>query len=211
MKQKYWYLNMRIRVLFNILITFFISSCSNNELDFTEYIKYFDSDKNGLNKVIETGQFKLEFKYRSKEYMALKSLNTIELNSLSHIDSMVQNSENNVTIIMKVFTLDGKSSPLSQGINNESEYYNRVGYLNSDVKNDIFLVSGEDTIPCIIHHFERTYNMTNYLTLIFAFDKKNIKTNNPLDIHFGAKIFGIDNKKITFDKTDLNHIPKLVL
>ena len=77
------------------------------------------------------------------------------------------------------------------------------------MQNDLFLVRDQDTIPCSLYHFERTYNIAPYCTLLLGFDKK-FKKFSSYQILYVDRLFS--NKIITFNflKESFERIPKLI-
>lgn len=50
-----------------------------------------------------------------------------------------------------------------------SQYDERVKYFSFNMMEDIYIITGRDTIPCGLHHFERNFSIGNKITVMLAF------------------------------------------
>ncbi len=199
----------------SILITsifMFFSSCgfTKDKVSVEAYMKFVDDKVNGLVQTIEKDSFSLEVFYRPKEFVALSNAGYL-INDLNvfQIDSMLKNTEPLQYITINLGSINKKSEVLTTNITDMREFYSRLGYLNGAIKDDVYLISGNDTSRCIMHHFQRNFKMTYYNTLFFAFPEKEVKED--LRFVLNDRVFKMGSVEVTFSKRNLNNIPSISL
>lgn len=173
-----------------------------------DYIKYIENPKHGLNLTVSEGINEYQIQYKTPEYMIAKSE---EKNSLP--TDFVKKERKEFGDIeyftLKIKTNSGEQDILKEGVKSNDQFGGRVAYFSFYMQNDLFLVRDQDTIPCSLYHFERTYNIAPYCTLLLGFDKK-FKKFSSYQILYVDRLFS--NKIITFNflKESFERIPKLI-
>jgi len=113
--------------------------------------------------------------------------------------------------VLKIKKAKGGGDPLQDPENQNTDYYTRLKYFSEDIKNDLFLVADDDTIPCKIVHLERTYKLTPYTNLLLAFDseKESIKKTDKLTFVYDDHVLELG--KLTFDLStaELKNSPEI--
>jgi hypothetical protein len=98
---------------------------------------------------------------------------------------------------------------LKYALRSGSQYESRVTYLAFDIKNDIKLVDGNDTLECVMSHFERVYDIVPYATILLGFKDTGGNLMHEKTLVFHDKLFGKGIIKFTFLPADLQTIPQL--
>lgn len=73
-------------------------------------------------------------------------------------------------VLLKLQLLNTRSDILKFGVGSPEAHQARLNYYRAHFKDDIFLVSGADTIPCYDVHAERLYMDLPYMNFILAFN-----------------------------------------
>jgi hypothetical protein len=73
-------------------------------------------------------------------------------------------------VLLKLQLLHTRADILKFGIRSPEEHQARINYYRDHFKNEIFLVSGADTLPCYDVHAERLYMDLPYMNFILAFN-----------------------------------------
>lgn len=190
--------------------SFLLFACSGkSSLNPKEFIRWVESDENGLFgvKVIEGLEYKIH--YRPHEYITLKS--QLRDSSIS-ADSMRNQLGDLQYFTFQMKNLNGSNSPLKCGLSSETEYYDRIGYLSFGVQNDIKLIENGDTLNCVLAVFERNFNVAPTNTLSLAFEsKKPLELAVTKEFVFNDKVFGNGPIRIIIDKENIENIPELKL
>lgn len=198
--------NFIYRLLFFVLI---IASCGSGKTKSAgEFVKWCDDPGNGLVLKKELGQFSFTLCYTPSEYLAIKELSKgKELNQV-YMDSALKEYSDLQYFTLRLGSLHGGEF-LRQEITKEQDYFDRIYYYNSLVDKDIFLVEGNDTLKCVMHHFERTYSVAPYDNLLLAFEKG--KGNAPKKVVYDDHILGTGPVIITISEEAINNIPHISL
>lgn len=75
-------------------------------------------------------------------------------------------------VLLRLQLLHTRTDILKYGINSPEEHQQRLSYYRTHFKEDIFLVSDTDTIPCHDVHAERLYMDLPYMNFILTFNRR---------------------------------------
>lgn len=73
-------------------------------------------------------------------------------------------------VLLKLQLLHTRSDILKYGIHTPEEHQERLQYYRAQFKEDVYLVSGADTLPCYDLHAERLYMDLPYMNFILTFN-----------------------------------------
>ncbi len=155
------------------LIIFLLAIGCNKKLPSTQYVNWYKNSEENIN-MTKTEDFQYELRYISPEATAL-----IEFEG--DIDSLNKYKEDFKIFSnfnLKIFAKEKDKDVLKYKNNTENEYYERLQYFISYLNYDIKAIKySKDTVPCIFHHYERTYNITPFanISLSFETDIKSIE------------------------------------
>ncbi len=93
----------------------------------------------------------------------------IDFKALSDFDS---NNGGFNQIFLRIQLLNSGTDILKYGINTPAEHQSRLNYYRTEFKNDVFILSGKDTVPCYDLHAERLYMDIPYMNFILTFQHK---------------------------------------
>lgn len=85
-------------------------------------------------------------------------------------------------VLLKLQLLHTNTDILKYGIHTPEEHQQRLYYYRSHFKEDVFLMSGADTIPCYDVHAERMYMDLPYINFILTFGRR-LSQGDKLLIH----------------------------
>lgn len=111
---------------------------------------------------------------------------------------------------LKILLKDNEGELLKAGLNSREEYDRRVKYFSFGMQQDIRLVDGQDTLPCVMYHFERAYDVTPVCTLLLGFERADKNAERPKTLLFYDKVFNNGLLKFTFKENRLQTLPKLL-
>ncbi|MFN5442757.1 MAG: hypothetical protein ACK48V_00855 [Crocinitomicaceae bacterium] len=173
-----------------------------------DYIKYFENPKNGLNITTIEGLNEYQLQFKTAEYMIAKSEEKLEL-SKKFVEKEKKEFGDVTYFTLKIKTNSGEQDILKEGVKNSDEFGGRVAYFSFFMQQDLLMVKDKDTIPCSVFHFERTYGIAPYCTLLLGFENKG-KKNNSLQILYLDRLFS--NKILSFNMLEesFKKIPRLI-
>lgn len=74
-------------------------------------------------------------------------------------------------VLLKLHLLNTRADILKYGIHTPEEHQERLYYYRTHFKDDVFLLSGADTIPCYDLRAERMYMDLPYMNFILTFER----------------------------------------
>lgn len=191
-----------IRLFFMSGLFAIVLACNPKSIDSKDYVRYFEDKENGLIISNEVGEIRATLFYKSYEYQFLKQGQN-EILSYDMLNDIKMDSLQYFTI--RIESLIGNDILTVPGILNS--YYERLEYLKNNVCKDFWIIEGEDTIPCLMSHFEQNYNMVKHINIEFVAKTNYIKGNKK--VIYNDKVFGLGALTFLFEENALNNIPSL--
>lgn len=190
-----------------VLISFalWLVSCSTPSLDPVEYAHWIEDESNGLKVSKELDDFEFELQYRPIEYVSV-----IESRGEPITDQALkvyQTDRSGLQYYNLKITSKVSAEMLKTGIYSEEEYRSRLYYFTGPAQYDISLVQGQDTLPCLLFHFERNYGIAPYNNIVLAFE--NSITNEDRQFLFFDQVLGVGTVKLTIARESIDGIPAL--
>lgn len=152
------------------------------------------------------GDFRFKLQYKPAAYLAIRELKKTEISSAELSEKAAAMEE------MQYFTLqlglaDG-SDILKSSIEKSGDFSRNIEYLSFYIQQDLKLVEGGDTLPCLLHHFERDYGISHFAKIVLAFEKSNNVAADKTLI-FNDRQFGAGTVSMTILSQSLNNLPKI--
>jgi hypothetical protein len=91
------------------------------------------------------------------------------------------------TLRLSIGLADGKSDPLWQGAANKIAYQQRVYQLSYQLQENIYLEQDGGRLPCVLYHFERSYDLRPERVVVLAFETK--KPGRPSSLIIDSELF----------------------
>lgn len=186
-----------------------LSSCRSNMLNAPEYIHFITDSLNGLRKTVNHDRVFLTAQFQPIDYLCLLemagNIHKMQLNNLR------EKYEGLVHFKVSIGSTDHETDPLKL-IKNSMAYEDAIIYFSFDIKSDFCLVSNGDTLPCVIHHFDRSYGLRPIIELVLGFPRnemENLKEDMPVKLCFYDRLYGSGYNEFVFLKKDLIDLPIL--
>ena len=154
---------MNISKLIILTSLFFSWGCGEKELSPIEFVQWVENPKNRLlvEEQIENYRFKLQ--YQPAEYLVVNELREEELKK-EVLEKSMKNKEG-----LQYYTL-------KMSMNNSAVFSGKLiqdsvlNHLNYHMKDDFYLMEGEDTLSCKLFHYENTNGLTPYDAFVLGFE-----------------------------------------
>lgn len=95
---------------------------------------------------------------------------------------------------------------LNYGIEDKSQEQERLFYFSYAMQKDLKLIEGQDTLPCVLYHFERSYDLSKSRTFVIGFPKGNDPSTDKT-LLLELPYFNTGPIKINYSKTILAQAP----
>jgi hypothetical protein len=168
-------------------------------------VDYVNDEQNGFVKVKTIENIKYYSVLKPVEYLlAQKRLkdNNVKLKSEEFEDLQYFD--------LRIEIEDFKSEFIKYDLDSPASYEQRVKYCAFEMQNDIKLIDGNDTLRCVLYHFERAYDVVPYGHFILGFEttkKKNIEAKT---LCFDDKLFNKGMIKFTYPPKTIAKQPVLL-
>jgi hypothetical protein len=193
----------------SLLMMILLSSCRSSnvpgkrKLQPADYVQWIESKENGLKVNLEDKPYIYELQYQPIEYLAVMQLRNPQILSSALKEEMEKRGD------LQYFTLTMRNEK-NRGIlsDKDLEIENKSSYLLSGLQKDMMMLSGQDTLRCVMLHFESANNLVPYDLCVLAFEPS---VNYKEDIVF---LLRTDKYKkgwvrMTIKRKDIKMIPKL--
>lgn len=191
-----------------LLCLFVLSSCSNG-MKPSEYVKWIKDSKHGLHKSKQVQNIIVEAQYKPVPYIIANEMRTNEIQS-NVFREREKELEGLQYFDIKLSINHPSYDVTNYEVYNEKDKDDRINYLSFGLKNDIYLLQGQDTMRCRLFHFERSYDVTPHRTFVLAFDNTNQKNEDKIVV-INTPIFNVGPIKLKFKKEDFNNLPSIKL
>jgi hypothetical protein len=195
---------------FIVLVALLFNACKPASLGIKEYMAYIDDPSNGLLKTEEIGDFKISVQYRPVEYISVIEVRDADDDlSPAEFSKAMKENENMQFFLLRIAGTLKKEDALLSGLSREEEYYERLSHLIGGIEKNVLLVDGVDTLPCMMHHYERNYKLSDFHNITLIFEKKKDKQAHDKTLIYDDVMLGIGKIKINITRESINSIPEL--
>jgi hypothetical protein len=167
--------------------------------------KYFDNEKElvnwhegnaALKKKRELGGFEYSVQYLSPDLMALQELKGKITGKAAYEEARSHYTEL-IYFRMNIKNNDFHQELLKYDLKDAAQYNQRIQYCAFEINRDLMLKSRKDSSFCVLHEFERTFNIESGLNFLLAFPLPVSKDGYTVVYH--DKLFGQGIIKFYFD------------
>jgi hypothetical protein len=192
-----------------------LGSCQRNghQLSVREYIQWIDEEENQLTVEKKIDNYYFQLFYKPHEFIVLKDLNEKQADN-TQLAEKLKSLAGTQYFSLRVENLMPGAKDLLNGIAvTELDYQQKLEYCNSYLSADIKLIDGNDTLPCVLYHFERNYGVAPFNVINLAFENKNIHADKPNDkcLVYDDKLFGTGPVLLTIKAETLANLPTLLI
>lgn len=193
-------------------------SAPHLELAPKEYIRWIEDKEHGIQVKKTIGDYTFATVYKPYEYLIAREIKKDSI-SAGILDEKINSINDLQYFSFRISAENQNTELLKVGLSSQDEYYARIEYCSFKMQQDIKLVDNNDTLNCVLFHFERVYNIAPYATFVLGFpltekEKKDIQQGKKIvhpdkTLSYEDKIFGIGKVNLTIKGENINRIPKL--
>lgn len=199
--------------LYILFILVLFTGCKNihSSLQKDEYLEFIKLKSNELNKQREIGDVYFNVSYVPSELMLINQLEDSANNI--NIQDVLNEKRKYAYFKVKIGCVNKSQDILRKDVKSEEEYFQRIEYYSFKFQNDLKLIVAQDTFPCILSQFDRTYGLTPTIDIACMFEKKNSIENECSDFNFEFydNYFNCGIVKFVFDGNEICNLPNLKL
>ncbi len=167
-----------------------------------EYVQWVEAEENGLKIRQQEGRYIYELQYQPLEYLTVLQEKSNKISD-SVLKQGIEERGNFQYFTFKMSTVSGKGILSDKDVAIE----NKEHYLLSGLQQDMMLLSGKDTLQCVMLHFESSNNFIPYDLCVLAFEPS--EQEQDITFLFHADKYADDWVRIPIERQNINRIPKL--
>lgn len=200
--KNYWY------ILFVLLST---SSCQQSQsLTPLEYVKWVENDVNGLLVQQETETTVYTLQYKPIEYLVAVQERKQQL-SKDVFDRVKSQMDGLQYYTLRVRSKEEKLAWLDRESLSEEDYLENVNHLSFGLQHELTLVDGQDSLSCLLFHWEQTNNIALTCTFLLGFDQPEQSEVSSKKLVLEDDQLETGRIELTIRKEDLTKKPKMHL
>jgi hypothetical protein len=187
-----------IKTLVATFLACTLISCSWR-VDKNKYFEKIKSYESGLHRKEVIQDYYFDVLYTPPEYMVL-----VREDQPMTRDQILERSKENTELQYYQLELGmmNERSDFVESFGKNKEMKERLlHYLSYGLQNDIFLQEGGDQYPCVLFHFERSFDLRNSRKFLLAFEN-GIKSDH-IELIINSKLFSDKAIKIPIDKSNI--------
>jgi len=171
----------------------------------SQYVSWIEDKNNGMEKEKKIDDIVFSVQYRPVPYVICEEEKKNEIS-----DSLAKRRSAELSgmqyMNLKIEVPQGEL--LKYGLTKNAQYEDRVNYFSFGMQKDIQLVEAGDTLPCLLFHYERVYDIAPYGVFLLAFPKGKDAEGDKTLI-FSDNEFNKGIIKFHFEGKDIKKLPQL--
>lgn len=144
------------------------AACTSNRVQPNDYLEWYQQYSDDFVSTKSVGPFGFQLTYLPTEVLVMQE-HGADIVKSPQWDSLVSDRGNFDYYSLRIVNTEGNMPILKHPAWNIDDYQQRVQYLAFQMQQDIKLLRGQDTSHCALYHFERSYDVTPFTTLMLAF------------------------------------------
>ncbi len=202
-----------LKITFGIAIlacsAFGLAQCAADpQLTPVQYVNWVENPENGLRVSTAADDFVFTLQYQPIAYNVAREERQPTL-SKALLEQETREREGLLYFMFRIALANGQGgSLLKYRIQEPGEFEQRIAYCASAMQQDFSLAVGTDTLPCLLFHFERTYDIAPYSTFLLGFQKP-ADPEQDLHLRYTDKLFGLEPVSLTIKAAALHSIPPI--
>ncbi len=196
----------KISIAVLLPLLFFVSCRSlhtarEKKLQPVSYVQWIEDTNNGLRIDKEDKPYRYELQYQPPAYLALRQLGNQRITS-EVLKEEIANRGDYLYFSLKMQT--ERDGSVLTGI----DMPDKSSYLLSGIQKDMFLLSGSDSLACIMSHVEPANSLIPYDQCLLAFEKPK-DDKEDLVFLFRTDVYRKGWLTIPVKRENINKIPQL--
>lgn len=183
-----------------VVLLFLLGGCqsTSEQLAPASYLSWMEGADHGWLESKELGDFEFEVFLHPQEYQLLKETPKGSVMNQAEWDSLLAQPQAYQYATLRIKSTDGQTPVLRNGVNSQHEYEARIAYLAFAIQQDLSITQGEETVPCRLFHFERSFDLAPFITCTMAFPA--FKEPGAIQFQFNDQHFGNGPVRLAFSQ-----------
>jgi hypothetical protein len=190
-----------------LLLLLWLAACQSKQLAPSAYMDWFAQHQVEHTVSVQQAGITASLTYLPADWLAV---NEAGAENPAQIAAVRKEYEGLEYYRLRVALQSGQGDVLQYEADSPDEYYQRVEYFSFAMQNDLHLLSGRDTLPCKLFHFERNYGAAPYMDFMLGFEsKEGNKTDRA--VIYDDPVFTQSQIRLSIPAENIQHLPTLKL
>ncbi len=182
---------------------------SGENVSATEFITWCSNEDNHLSKSKTVSEMQYKVMFLPPESMAYTELKAEEYNL--EIFRKVSDSYKDMSYFnFRIQLSDGNGELLKYNLQSAMQYEERIKYVSFNMDKDLYIIQDNAIIYPGLYHFERTFEVVPYLTVMMAFDNKKFDKKREFTLVYNDRLFEKGMIKFNYQNNQLVDVPEIV-
>lgn len=175
-----------------------------------DYVRWVKDPANGLVQSKQIEQYAFIAQYKPLDFVVAQEERQVSLSQETVEARRAELGDTYLYYNFRIKNTEGQLSPLGSGVESDQVYQSRLGYFTFDMQQDIYLLHGQDTLPCTLFQFVRSYDVAPYVEFALGFEKPAaVPLTKDITFVFEDRVLGIGTTRLLFDQAIFQNIPLL--
>ena len=175
-----------------------------------DYVRWVKDPAHGLVQSKQIEQYAFIAQYKPLDFVVAQEERQPTLDKARVEARRAELGEDHVYYNFRIKNTEGQLSPLGSGVQTDQVYQSRLGYFTFDMQADLYLLHGQDTLPCTLFQFVRSYDVAPYVEFALGFKKPMAAPlTEDLTLVFEDRVLGVGPMRLRFEQAIFEKLPKL--
>jgi hypothetical protein len=156
------------QTILGLFCLIFLCACTSKRVQPNNYLDWYKQHSDDFVSSKSVGPFGFQLTYLPVEILVLQEYGAEAATSPAW-DSLLADRGDFDYYSLRIVSKESNTPILKHPAWSIQDYQQRVQYMAFQMQHDIKLLRGSDTSHCALYHFERSYDVTPFTTLMLAF------------------------------------------
>jgi hypothetical protein len=160
------------------LLLLLLNSCGQPVLEPADYVNWMRDPNNGFRKTKTIAPLEVVAQYKTVDFIIANEKQSNQIAAAAHQARQTElNGMHYWTLQLAIHDPEIQDQGvkswniLNYGLTDKSQEQERLFYFSYAMQQDLQLIEGQDTLPCALYHFERSYDLSKSRTFVVGFPK----------------------------------------
>lgn len=171
------------------------------------YLEWVAQHRELLSAIQVDGGIQITLTYLPADWLAINESGTVDPNDIVKTRQEYAGLE---YYRLRVALQSGQGDALQFEASSNEDYYRRVEYFSFGLQHDLRLLTGSDTLPCKLFHFERNYGAAPFMDFMLGFETR---PGSEFDrtLLYDDRVYSRRLVRLTIPYSNIHRIPILKL
>lgn len=178
-----------------------LTGCDSGSLGPRKFKSWIEDEKNGLKRSVEQNGYRFMLQYKPVEYVVVMEEQKDRITK-AVLNQRKEELGGMVYFNLSILNPEGKSAFAENTVPGDPDYH------QFNIQQDFYLVSANDTLPCLMYHYENHGGISPDVMLL-GFENREKLSESGFSFIYADRVLNCGIVKTDYDKNTILNIPKL--